>query len=145
MTMLNGEPVDTGVPSKAPAAVSTAPKTAGAQPGSPPVGFRGAPTISAQGVDPSNLGMAQILAVVGLIMAFAVPPMGIIMGGIAGAMLKPRKSGLARWAIILGIVFTIAWILATVAFFVLLWVTTTSALCVEGEVVNEVLGIPICN
>lgn len=142
MTMLNGEPVDTGVPHTSPNAATN---TVGAKPGSPPTQFRGAPTIAAQGVDPSNRSIAKIMAIVGLILAFTVPPMGIIMGGIAGAMLKPEKSALAKWAVIVGIVFTILGILITIGFFVFTWWITTAAICIDGEIINEATGVPICN
>ena len=132
MTMLNGEPVDTGVPGTA--------KTVGAQPGSPPVSFRGTPTVTAQGVDPANRSVARILAIVGLVLAFTAPPFGILLGGIAGAMLKPERSAIARWAVILGIVFTVLSVLVTIGFFVFIWWTTTAAVCI-----GDVNDLPFCN
>jgi hypothetical protein len=135
MTMLNGEPVDSGVPS-----TGSSPKTVGAQPGSPPVDFRGTPTVTAQGVDPSNRSIAKILAIVGLILAFTAPPFGILLGGIAGAMLKPERSAIASWAVIVGIICTILTVLVTIGFFVFLWWTTSTAVCIGG-----VSDLPFCN
>jgi len=134
MTMLNGEPVDSSVPS------TGAPNAVGAQPGSPPVGFRGSPTVPAQGVDPSNRSIGRILAIIGLVLAFTAPPFGILLGGIAGAMLKPEKSPIARWAVIVGIVFTVLTVLATIAFLVFIWWTTSLAVCVGGTT-----ALPFCN
>ncbi len=106
MTMLNGEPVNTGVPPKSPAA--------------PPAPSRATPIQVGAGADPSNRSIAQIVMIIGVVMAVAVPPVGILMGAIARSMIKPEKSPLTTWAIVLGIIFTVLWLLAVVAFIILM-------------------------
>lgn len=120
MTMLNGEPVDTGVPAKAAASTSAAPA-------SPPIRV-------GAGTDPTNRSMGQIFAIVAVVMGVAVPPLGIIMGGIARSMLKPEKSPLTTWAIVLGIVFSVLWLLGTIAFIALMWWTTATTISVVDSV-----------
>lgn len=117
MTMLNGEPVDTGVPAKGTAAARSAqPAPAAAQ-----------PIRVGAGTDPTNRSMGQIFAIVAVVMGVAVPPLGIIMGGIARSMLKPEKSPLTTWAIVLGIIFSVLWLIGIIAFIALMvwtaWVT----------------------
>lgn len=109
MTMLNGEPIDTGVPAKAAPAANPVP------PAEQPIRV-------GAGTDPTNRSMAQIFAIVAVVMGVAVPPLGIIMGGIARSMLKPEKSPLTTWAIVLGIVFSVLWLIGIIAFIgVMIW------------------------
>lgn len=127
MTMLNGEPVDTGIPSTAKPGTTAKPAAATATAG-------GTPIRVGQGTDPTNRSMAQIVAIVALVMAIAVPPLGIVMGGVARSMLKPERSPLTTWAIVLGVVFTILWIIGIVAFIALMWWTTATTI----EIVDTV-------
>src|SRR3954464_8420212 len=87
MTMLNGEPVDSGVPSTRP---STTP-------------------VGAAGVRPIANPVAQIMGIMGLIFAFAFPPAGLVLSIIAKRMSKTAgdRSPFATWGIVLSIIFTI--------------------------------------
>jgi hypothetical protein len=109
MTMLNGEPVDTGVPAKAAPAVAP-----NAAPGP------SQPIRVGAGTDPTNRSMAQIIGIVAVVMGVAVPPLGIIMGLVVRSMIKPEKSPLTTWAIVLGIIFSVLWLLGTIAFIALM-------------------------
>jgi hypothetical protein len=126
MTMLNGEPVDTGVPAKAAPAVS-APAGAAAPAPSQPIRVGG-------GTDPTNRSMAQIFGILAVVMGVAVPPLGIILGLVTRSMLKPEKSPLTTWAIVLGIVFSALWLIGTIAFIALMIWTAT----ITNQVVNSV-------
>lgn len=56
----------------------------------------------------------NVLAIIGLIAAFVFAPVGIVLGFIAQNQIKTTGeggAGLAKAAIILGIVFTILWVL----------------------------------
>jgi len=121
MTMLNGEPVDTGVPSTAPPA---APQPAGVR-------------------DP----VAKLVGVLGLVFAFVFPPAGIVLGAIGRRMARRAgdRSGFATAALVLGIVFTLLSLLAIAA---VIWFTVWTATagfeyCVNGNGDGEFLGAPI--
>jgi hypothetical protein len=128
MTLLNGEPVDSGVPpTGASVRASTAP--------------------NGDAVRPIANPMAQIIGIVGLIFAFAFPPAGLVISIIAKRMSRSAgdRSPFATWGIVLGIVFTVLSIIVT-----LLIVAATVgsvwlgiSVCQEGSGVGELLGIPI--
>jgi hypothetical protein len=128
MTLLNGEPVDSGVP---PTGASVRAST---------------PT-NGDTVRPIANPVAQIMGIVGLILAFAFPPAGLVISIIAKRMSKSAgdRSPFATWGIVLGIVFTVLSIIVT-----LLIVAATVgsvwlgiSVCQEGGGVGELLGIPI--
>ena len=98
MTLLNGEPVDSGVPSTA---ASTRPSSAA----------------NGGAVRPIANPMAQIMGIVGLIFAFAFPPAGLVVSVIAKRMSKAAgdRSPFATWGIVLGIVFTVLSVLVAIA------------------------------
>lgn len=96
------------------------------------------------GADRTNATMGTILGIVGLILAFTVPPMGILLGGLARAMAKPEKSPVATAAIIIGIIMTVLTVLAIVAFWLFLWWATTTAMCIGGPPTDQLFGIPFC-
>lgn len=125
MTMLNGEPVNTGVPS-----TRSAPTTPGGEP-----------------VRPIANPMAQIMGIIGLIFAFAFPPAGLIVSIIAKRMSKNAgdRSPFATWGIVLGIIFTV---LATIVTVLIILVTAGSVwlgfnFCENGVGEGEYFGIPI--
>ena len=128
MTMLNGEPVDSGVPSTA----------ATVRPSGTPGG---------DPVRPIANPMAQIVGIVGLIFAFAFPPAGLVVSIIAKRMSKAAgdRSPFATWGIVLGIVFTVLAIL-----FIILFIAVTAGavwlgfnFCENGVGEGEYFGVPI--
>lgn len=127
MTMLNGEPVDTGVPSTAPKVTTNPGPASGGRPIKNPI--------------------AAILGIAGLVFAITFAPMGLILGIIAKVMAKRAgdRSPFATAAIIVGAVLTV---LGIIAFFAFLWFTIASAtagieFCVNGEGDGEFFGTPI--
>jgi hypothetical protein len=131
MTMLNGEPVNTGVPSTGGTGATVRPSGA---PGGDPV-------------RPIANPMAQIIGIVGLIFAFAFPPAGLVMSIIAKRMSKAAgdRSPFATWGIVLGIVFTVLSALLIILFFA----ATAGAVwlginfCENGVGEGEWFGVPI--
>ena len=128
MTMLNGEPVDSGVPSTG----------ASVRPASGPAG---------DPVRPIANPMAQIIGIVGLIFAFAFAPAGLVISIIAKRMSKAAgdRSPFATWGIVLGIVFTVLGVLLTIAIVVItaggVWLGFN--FCENGVGEGEWFGIPI--
>jgi hypothetical protein len=128
MTMLNGEPVDSGVPSTR---ASVRPSDA---PGGDPV-------------RPIANPMAQIMGILGLIFAFAFPPAGLIVSIIAKRMSKAAgdRSPFATWGIALGIVFTVLLVLFTILFIAItagaVWLGFN--FCENGVGEGEYFGIPV--
>ena len=127
MTMLNGEPVDTGIASTATAADSPS-----STPASEPK-YRNP--------------MGLLLGVLGLVFAITFPPMGIILGAIAKVTSKRAgdRNPFATAAVIVGSVLTIV---AVIGFGILIWFTVASAtagfdFCVNGEGDGTFLGTPI--
>ena len=125
--MLNGEPVDTGVASTAPA------------PGSP------SSTPSSEPKYRNPMGL--LLGVLGLVLAITFPPMGLVLGAIAKGISKRAgdHNPFATAAVVIGIILTIV---AVVAFGILMWFTIASAtagieFCVNGEGDGTFLGTPI--
>ena len=131
MTMLNGEPVNTGVPSTGASSATVRPSGA---PGGDPV-------------RPIANPMAQIFGIVGLIFAFAFPPAGLVMSIVAKRMSKAAgdRSPFATWGIVLGIVFTVLSVLLTIAIIVVtaggVWLGIN--FCENGVGEGEWFGIPI--
>ena len=128
MTLLNGEPVDSGVPS------TGSPTRPSGRPGGDPV-------------RPIANPMAQIIGIVGLIFAFAFAPAGLVISIIAKRMSKAAgdRSPFATWGIALGIVFTVLGILFTI---LIVAVTAGSIwlgfnFCENGVGDGTFLGIPI--
>ena len=128
MTMLNGEPVDSGVPSTG---ASVHPSGG---PGSDPV-------------RPIANPMAQIVGIVGLIFALAFPPAGLVISIVAKRMSKSAgdRSPFATWGIVLGIVFTVLGVL----FWILIALVTAGSVwlgfnfCENGVGEGEYFGIPV--
>jgi hypothetical protein len=125
MTMLNGEPVNTGVRSTGPAKTT---------PGGDPV-------------RPIANPMAQIMGIIGLILAVAFPPAGLIVSIIAKRMSKAAgdRSPFATWGIVLGIVFTVLVVLFTIVFAAItagaVWLGFN--FCENGFGEGEYFGVPI--
>jgi hypothetical protein len=128
MTMLNGEPVNTGVPSTG----------ATARPSGTPGG---------DPVRPIANPMAQIIGMVGLVFAFAFPPAGLVVSIVAKRMSKAAgdRSPFATWGIVLGIVFTVLVVLATIVFIAVtagaVWLGFN--FCENGVGDGEFFGVPI--
>jgi hypothetical protein len=128
MTMLNGEPVNTGVPS-----TGATVRPSGAPGGDP--------------VRPIANPMAQIIGMVGLIFAFAFPPAGLVISIVAKRMSKAAgdRSPFATWGIVLGIVFTVLVVLATIVFIAVtagaVWLGFN--FCENGVGDGEFFGVPI--
>ena len=129
MTMLNGEPIDTGVPTTAPS-VQPIPGPA-----------RG------DGVNPIKNPVASIVGIFGLIFAFAFPPAGLVMSIIAKSMSKRAgdRNPFATWGIWLGAVFTVLGLLALAAWIAFtIWLTTAGfEACITGTGDPDFLGVPI--
>ena len=131
MTMLNGEPVDSGVPSTGTAGASVRAST----------GSSGDP------VRPIANPMAQIMGIVGLILAFAFPPAGLVISIIAKRMSKAAgdRSPFATWGIVLGIVLTVL----AVLFWILIALVTAGSIwlgfnfCENGVGEGDYFGVPI--
>lgn len=72
-----------------------------------------APAAPADQPAPAASQPGKVLGIVGLILAFIIPPVGLILGIVALVQSKKAgaKNGIALTAIILGAIFTIAWIL----------------------------------
>jgi len=123
MTMLNGEPVDTGVTSTA----STTP-------------------VSAPGTPLKN-PVAAILGIAGLVFAITFPPMGLILG-IVSRVLARRvgdRHPFATAAIWVGAILTIAGIVAIGAsiWFTVAMTTAGFDYCVNGDGDGTFFGTPI--
>jgi hypothetical protein len=128
MTMLNGEPVDSGVPSTG----------ASVRPSGVPGGDPVRPIVNP---------VAQIMGIVGLIFAFAFPPAGLIVSIIAKRMSKAAgdRSPFATWGIVLGIIFTVLLVLLTILFVALtagaVWLGFN--FCENGVGEGEYFGVPV--
>ena len=128
MTMLNGEPVDSSVPSTAATARPSA------TPGGDPI-------------RPIANPMAQIVGIFGLIFSFAFPPAGLIIAIIAKRMSKAAgdRSPFATWGIVLGIVFTVLVVVFTILFILVtagaIWLGFN--FCENGVGDGEFFGVPI--
>lgn len=126
MTLLNGEPVDSGVRST----------TASQHPSGPS---------GSEPVRPIANPMAQIMGILGLIFAFAFPPVGLILSVIAKRMSKAAgdRSPFATWGIVLGIVFTVLSIIVALLIIAAtagsIWLGVT--VCENGA--GNPFGIPI--
>lgn len=123
-------------PPAAPAAEPAAQSYQAAAPAAP--AYQPAPAASQPG---------KVLGIVGLILAFIIPPVGLILGIVALVQSKKAgaKNGIALTAIILGAIFTIAWIL----FWIIIGITAAaiggSAMdaaeaCLNGATSVEVAG-----
>lgn len=123
MTMLNGEPVDSGVPHKTPA------------------------TGAADGVRPIANPVAQIMGIMGLIFAFAFPPAGLILSIVAKRMSKSAgdRSPFATWGIVLGIVFTVLSVIVTIVIIAISVAGIGAAFdfCENGRGDDTFFGVPI--
>ncbi len=125
MTMLNGEPVDSGVKSTQ-------------------------PTVGPSGADPVRPianPTAQIMGIVGLILAFAFSPAGLVVSIIAKRMSKNAgdRSPFATWGIVLSIIFTVLWLIFTVLI-ILVSVAGVFAgfdFCENGTGPDTFMGFPI--
>ena len=121
MTMLNGQPVDSGIPSTAPPA-SPEPRSV-----RDPVGM--------------------LVGVIGLVFAFVFPPAGIVLGAIGRRMARRAgdRSPFATAALTIGIVLTALSILVIGAMIWLAVWSTSAAVefCVNGDGDGEFLGSPI--
>lgn len=124
------------VPPAAPAAEPAAQSYQAAAPAAP--AYQPAPAASQPG---------KVLGIVGLILAFIIPPVGLILGIVALVQSKKAgaKNGIALTAIILGAIFTIAWIL----FWIIIGITAASLggsvmeiaeLCQSGAESVEFMG-----
>jgi uncharacterized membrane protein len=128
VTILNGEPLD--------------PPTRSSGSSVHPSGVPGGDPVR-----PIANPVAQIMAILGLIFAFAFPPAGLVLSIIAKRMSKAAgdRSPFATWGIALGIVFTVL----TVLFTILIIAVTAGSIwfgfnyCENGVGDGEFFGIPI--
>ena len=128
MTMLNGEPIDSGVPS-----TGATVRPSGTPGGDP--------------VRPIANPMAQIIGIIGLIFAIAFPPAGLVISIIAKRMSKAAgdRSPFATWGIVLGIVLTVLAVVFTILFIGVtagaIWLGFN--FCENGVGEGEYFGVPI--
>lgn len=109
--------------------------------------YQAAPAAPAYQPAPAASQPGKVLGIVGLILAFIIPPVGLILGIVALVQSKKAgaKNGIALTAIILGAIFTIAWIL----FWIIIGITAAalggSAMdaaeaCLNGATSVEIAG-----
>ena len=80
----------------------------------------------------------KTLAILGLVFAFLIPPVGIILGAIALKNASAEDKGFAKAALICGIVFTVIEVISVVAAIAIAAAATKTAVDTTTQIVKNI-------